>query len=42
MKGSIHEGQKNSFCQEVFDHDDCEAIFYANKEDSDTEDDIYL
>ena len=36
--------------EEVFDHDDCEAIFYVNNEDSDTEseeeeedeDDIYL
>ena len=35
--------------EEVFDHDDCEAIFYVNDEDSETEseeeddeDDVFL
>ena len=28
--------------EEVFDHDDCEAIFHVNHEDSEEEDEIYL
>ena len=37
---------EDSYDEDVFDHDDCEAICYVNNKDSNTEteveDDIYL